>query len=340
MASNFDIIHFIGSEEAGMLTPEQRSQFDELGYVVVPDIVPQSVVDDVLGDCAEISAGLTEAAVRNGTAPAELLDAPLARQVIELTRLTGRGLGQHFDISFPVRGPLSDATPINLREGMFGFLTSEPLLDVVESVVGPEVFCNPVQHLRLKVPCEVVPAEGAGFLNATVPWHQDLGVVAAEAEESHILTVWSPLNSATAENGCLQVIPGSHRRDLLAHCMQTSSNQYGIPEDVVGGLGSVVTLEMEAGDILLLSQRTVHGSLDNKTADQLRISFDLRYQPAGEPTGRPLFDGFLARSAAAPESVLSSWADWTELWEATRRRLPSELDPTEFFRWGPGDVCA
>lgn len=323
-----------------MLTPEQREQFDQLGYVVVPDVVPQSVVDEVLADCADIAAGLTQTAVNNGTAPADLLDASLDRQVIELTRLTGRSLGQHFDISFPVRGPLSNATPINLREGMFGFLTCGPLLDVVESVVGPEVFCNPVQHLRLKVPCEVVPAEGAGFLNATVPWHQDLGVVATEAEESHILTVWSPLNSATAENGCLQVVPGSHRNQLLSHCMRTSTNQYGIPDVVVGGLGPVVTLEMEPGDLLLLTKRTVHGSLDNRTTDQLRISFDLRYQPAGEPTGRPLFDGFLARSAAAPESVLSRWADWKRLWEDTRRRLPSELDPTEFFRWGPADVCA
>jgi phytanoyl-CoA hydroxylase len=323
-----------------LLTPEQHNQLDELGYVVIPDVIPDDIVDGVLQDCADIAAGLAREANQAGVAPDELLKAPMDRQVIELTRLTGRGLGQHFDISFPVRGPLSAQTPINLRPGMFGFLICGPLLDVVSDVVGPEVICNPVQHLRMKVPSDVVPSEGAGFLNATVPWHQDLGVVAAEAEDSHILTVWSPLTRATAENGCLQVVPGSHRNPLQAHCFQTSTNQYGIPDETVAALGSPVVLEMEPGEVLLLHQRTVHGSLENLTPDQLRISFDLRYQPAGEPTGRPLFDGFLARSAADPGAVLTRWADWMELWETTRRRLPPELDPGEFFRWGPGDVCA
>ena len=323
-----------------MLTPAQHRQFDELGYLVVPDVIPRPVIDEVLSDCAEIAAGLVREAADAGVAPPGLRDAPMERQIIELTRLTGRSLGQHFDISFPVRGPLSDATPINLRPGMFGFLTCGPLLDLVAEIVGPEVCCNPVQHLRLKLPQDAVPAEGAGFLNATVPWHQDIGVVAAEAEDSHILTVWSSLNPATVENGCLRVVPGSHRNPLLVHCKQTSTNQYSIPDPVVESLGTAVTLEMNPGDILLLSQQTVHSSLDNLTTDQLRISFDLRYQPAGEPTGRPLFAGFLARSEANPGAVLDTWPDWVGLWESTRSSLPPELDPADFFRWGPADVCA
>jgi hypothetical protein len=323
-----------------MLTPDQRRDFTDLGYLMVPGVVPERVVEDVLRDCAEIAEGLTRDAISKGIAPPELADAPTDRQVIELTKRTGRVLSQHFDISFPVRGPLNETTPINLRESMFDFLVCEPLLDVVEDIVGPEVFCNPVQHLRMKLPLDAVPAVGAGFLTATVPWHQDLGVIAAEAEDSHILTVWSALNPATKVNGCLQVVPGSHRNPLLSHCMQTQTNQYGIPEQVMGTLQEPVTLEMEPGDLLLLDMRTVHGSLENWTSDQLRISFDLRYQPTGEPTGRPLFDGFLARSAARPESVLTSWPDWVEVWEATRRSLPPELDGSVFFRWGPGDVCA
>ena len=54
---------------------------------------------------------------------------------------------------------------------------------------------------------------------------------------------------------------------------------------------------MRAGSALLLHQRTIHSSLDNVTTDQVRISLDLRYQPIGQPTGRPAFPGFVA---AAP----------------------------------------
>ncbi len=322
-----------------MLTSDQLEQYADLGYLVVPDVIPPAVIDETLSDCEQIADGLVDAAVARGEDAADLAGQPMARQVIELTRRTGRSYGQYFDISFPVRGELSAATPINLRPSFYRFLTCERLLDVIEDIVGPEIFCNPTQHLRLKLPQQVKP-EGSGFLTATVPLHQDIGVVAAEADDSHILTVWAPLNAATRENGCLEVIPGSHRNRLLPHCMQSATNQYGVPGEISSRLGERVPLEMAAGSVLLLHQQTVHGSLDNSTDGELRMSLDLRYQPVGEPSGRPLFHGFVARSRRAPESVLPGAAAWQQLWETTRRELPPVLDPAEFFRWGAGDVCA
>jgi phytanoyl-CoA hydroxylase len=323
-----------------MLTSKQLRQYEDLGYVVVPDLIPEQVVAEVLRDCMEIAKGLVRDVLSDDGDAEDMREASLDRQVIELTKRTGRSMAQHFDISFPVRGEFGPWVPINLRPGMFAFLTCPQLLDAVQDITGPEIFCNPTQHLRMKLPKDAVPAKGAGFLTATVPWHQDQGVIAAEADESHILTVWSPLNPANRSNGCLAVMPGSHRQHLLDHCFQAQSNQYGIPARVVDSLGQAAVLEMEPGSVLLMHQRTVHASLENSTTDQLRISFDLRYQPVGEPTGRPLFDGFVARSREAPASAVTSWAEWARIWEDTRRRLPPELDPAEFFRWGPGDVCA
>jgi ectoine hydroxylase-related dioxygenase (phytanoyl-CoA dioxygenase family) len=37
-------------------------------------------------------------------------------------------------------------------------------------------------------------------------------------EKATILSCWIAVTDATVENGCLQVIPGSHRRDLIDHC--------------------------------------------------------------------------------------------------------------------------
>ena len=73
---------------------------------------------------------------------------------------------------------------------------------------------------------------------------------------------------------------------------------------------------MKPGSLLLMTQSTVHSSLDNVTPDQVRISFDLRYQPTGQPTGRPAFApaGFIARSAAHPESVVHDPAVWQRNW--------------------------
>jgi ectoine hydroxylase-related dioxygenase (phytanoyl-CoA dioxygenase family) len=99
-------------------------------------------------------------------------------------------------------------------------------------------------------------------------------------------------------------------------------------------------LPMHAGSVLLMTSRTVHSSLDNRTENEVRISFDLRYQPVGQPTGRPAFPGFVARSTACPESVMRDPAAWASLWLAARACLAGESDPT-FNRWKAGvGVCA
>ena len=54
----------------------------------------------------------------------------------------------------------------------------------------------------------------------------------------------------------------------------------------------------------------MHRSLPNTTTDRVRWSVDTRYNAAGEPNGRPHVPGFLARSAAAPGSVVRSAAEW------------------------------
>jgi ectoine hydroxylase-related dioxygenase (phytanoyl-CoA dioxygenase family) len=61
---------------------------------------------------------------------------------------------------------------------------------------------------------------------------------------------------------------------------------------------------MKAGDILLLTKSTMHASLANTTSDQVRISFDLRYLPVGQPDGSASQQerGFIARSVADPAS--------------------------------------
>ena len=76
-------------------------------------------------------------------------------------------IGEGMDIMF-MRG-----------RAMFAFLRNPNLLDAVESLVGPEINCNPIQHVRAKPPA-AASGTGAGFYN--VPWHQDAGVTWAEAD--------------------------------------------------------------------------------------------------------------------------------------------------------------
>ena len=92
-------------------------------------------------------------------------------------------------------------------------------------------------------------------------------------------------------------------------------------------------LPVPAGGVILFHPLTIHGSLVNRS-DGLRWSFDLRYNVTGEPTGRPMFPSFVARSAAAPETVLRDPAAWRRLWEEARQRLSTDK-PTMIHRWSP-----
>ena len=67
---------------------------------------------------------------------------------------------------------------------------------------------------------------------------------------------------------------------------------------------------------------------------------DLRYQPPGQPSGRPGFPSFLARSADRPEDVLRDPAEWRRRWRESQARLAASELP-KFNRWsGDSPACA
>ncbi len=65
---------------------------------------------------------------------------------------------------------------------------------------------------------------------------------------------------------------------------------------------------------------TQHASLENRS-NQLRFAFDLRYQPIGQPTGRPAFPGFVVRSKKNPETVLRNVEEWQQKWQDSLQAL-------------------
>ena len=83
----------------------------------------------------------------------------------------------------------------------------------------------------------------------------------------------------------------------------------------------------------------MHSSLPN-ISDRIRWSFDLRYQPTGQATGRSAFPGFIARSKSNPSSELRNSKIWYEMWKNTRDSLAVGKQP-KFNRWdGKHPVCA
>ena len=312
------------------LSAAQRTQFEQDGYLVVENVLdPERDIDPVMAEYAAVLDGLAERLYREGAISSTWPGLPFNERLIQVCIESGRNYPQEFDFSLPQKGVRRD-TPMHVGPAIFNLLSNPRLLDVAESVIGPEIFSNPVQHIRMKLPPRAVSTAGDySGLVSKIPWHQDNGVLLPEADEATILTIWAPITEATVENGCLQVIPQTNHADLVNHC--PTDQGVAIPDKLLPPQRAV-PLPMKPGSLLLMTQRTIHSSLDNLTTDDVRISFDLRYQPVGQPSGRPAFPGFVARSKARPATVQHDAAAWARSWTEARARLAAAEDPS-YNRW-------
>jgi len=313
-------------------------RFMDQGFLVVEDALdPATDIDPVVAEYQALLDQLSERWVAAGLLPSTFRELPFAQRFARVVSEAPRDLNVmgHFDISLPFEG-VTEETPIHLGPETFGLLANPRLLDVVEQVIGGEIYSNPIQHTRIKPPERELPEhlQKSSLLSKT-DWHQDTGVHLPEADDTHMLTVWLPLTDATPENGCLCVIPGSHREGLVTHCLRPGAR---IPDALLQG--EAVPIPVRRGGVLLFHHLTKHASLTN-TSDGIRWSFDLRYHPTGEPTGRPAFPGFIARSRQHPETAVTDWRDWERLWLDTRSRLAQIESAGKFTRWtGQEPICA
>ena len=300
-----------------ILDPEK---LDVDGYVVARGLLePAADLGDLIAEYEALVATLVDEKHADQ-------GATFQTQIASLMTQTDGQCAQALDISLPQQD-VTEATPVHLGPAVFGLLRNARLLDAVETVIGPEILSNPVQHSRFKLPEDRLTDGTNSALTAATNWHQDLGVLLPEADDSLIISVWMPLVPVDEDNGCLLFIPGSHKRGLLRH--ESSRVNTGLPAEAVPG--QQVAVPMMPGDVLFFHSTTIHSSLPNRS-DRLRWSIDLRYSPTGEPTGRPQFPGFVARSRRAPESELHDHAVWVQSWHDARAALAAAPD-AQFNRW-------
>jgi ectoine hydroxylase-related dioxygenase (phytanoyl-CoA dioxygenase family) len=333
---------------AGSLTAEQLDTFDREGYLVLRGLLDKETdLDPIITEFAGVLDRLATELYEAGKISSTYADLPFSDRLTKVYAESGKVHAQYFDCSLP-QGSVQPDTPFWTGPAVFALLRNEAILDAVETLIGPEIYANPVQHVRMKPPEHLTPVDaetGRVQLGAT-PWHQDNGVVTEDADETQMITVWLPLTTATVENGCLVVQPRGHRDGLLPHCpadslLHNKNGGFGlhIPEEFLAADDHFVSLPMAAGDVLLMHRRTPHASHSNNS-EHVRWSFDLRYNPIGQPTGRDAFPGFVARSEREPASELHDPEAWTNLWLDTRARLSQSADP-RFNRWNANDsVCA
>jgi phytanoyl-CoA hydroxylase len=277
------------------LTETQVQAFREEGFLVAEGVVTDIDLAPVIAECEAWIDRRARALQAEGKIT-DLQEGESFDQRFAGLYAQTPEIGSGMDI-MQMRGPAT-----------FAFLRNPNLLDAVESLIGPEILCSPIQHIRAKPPAALT-GEGAGFFN--VPWHQDAGVTWAEADDSDIVTCWLALVDATVENGCMEVMPHVWKQGFREHQAEGGTT---IRPDLMPQT-SPHAVPVRKGGLVFMHRHTPHRSTPNFT-NAVRWSLDLRYQPVGTPTGRPFHPAFVARSRSHLETVLTDHAAWDRLWVA------------------------
>jgi ectoine hydroxylase-related dioxygenase (phytanoyl-CoA dioxygenase family) len=148
-----------------------------------------------------------------------------------------------------------------------GLVADERLLDLVEGIIGPNIALF-ASHYICKPGGDGLP----------VAWHQDGSYWPLEPME--VVTAWLAVDASTAENGCMRVVPGSHKGTILPH--KTVETRAVLPQ----GLDltpeeedRAVDIELPPGGVSLHHPLLVHGSAPNFSPKR-RCGLTIRYIPA------------------------------------------------------------
>jgi len=174
------------------------------------------------------------------------------------------------------------------------------ILDAVEALLGPDLLCRGAS-LFYK------PAGSPDY----VSWHQDALYWGIEPAE--VVTAWLALTPSTAENGALEVLPGSHLGALLPHApadaggnLLRRAQTISLPIDPA----AVRRLTLRPGEISLHHVKLAHGSGPNGS-DRARVGLAIRYMPTHvrNVTGEPRH-ALLVRGEDRFHHFLPEPADW------------------------------
>lgn len=221
--------------------------------------------------------------------------AKLLRMQDALDRLIEVRAGQRPDfISLP-HVPWEGPGGFELAREFFDFVTDPELLDLVSAVIGPDivlwassVFCKPA---------------GVGL---EVPWHQDGQYWPIHPRAT--VTVWIALDEVTTENGCMRVIPGSHRMGEFSH--EVSDREDLVLNNVLNDprldLSRAYDVVLEAGQLSLHDVNLVHGSQPNRSTRR-RAGFAIRYMPSTSHYDRKLKMGSASNTAPVEFAERPIW---------------------------------
>jgi ectoine hydroxylase-related dioxygenase (phytanoyl-CoA dioxygenase family) len=215
-----------------------------------------------------------------GAVPTQVLDTLEARIIGLVREWTGIDYGTTISVEFT--NALSNDRELERRlydrvrdfDWLQTFSLAPEITSPVKAILGNEIGLMSKIPLRLDVP-EIV--------REIAVWHQDYWYVKGNTE---IVTAWIPLQDTSYAEGCLMVMPGSHKLGPLDHDTTILAKRH-YPSGIFDR--EVRYVEMKRGDLLLFNALLLHSSginISNRTRLSVQARFSRLDAPTDESMGR------------------------------------------------------
>lgn len=219
------------------LSEDQRVRFEHEGYLIIPQLASAELIEQI--------RELTQKHLEQRVEPLEYEadvhypGAPETRQ--EQGGMTVRRL----------RGAIT-------RDPLFQqWVTSDPVVKCLHQLLGPDVCCPMAHH-------NCVMTKQPSYSSDT-GWHQDIRYWAYSRPE--LISLWLALGEETPQNGCLQVIPGSHRMSFDPGRYDEAKFLRTDLEENQQLINSAVLCELKPGDALFFHCKLFHAASRNYTQE-------------------------------------------------------------------------
>jgi phytanoyl-CoA hydroxylase len=217
------------------LTPEDVAFYHEYGYLIVPDALSRDEVQELRDEATRICRG--ELGDVRGVIPANA----------------------HEDDADVLRRYLCIHFPHKLSALMHRHLAHPAIVDVLTQVIGPNVKC---MQSMLFIKASGKPGQA---------WHQDEYFI--PTRDRSLTGGWIALDDATVENGCLWVLPGSHRHGIIWPQREHQDSRFDCTGEAIFFPYSdedAIPVEVPAGAIVFFNGYLLHRSLPNRAKSGYR----------------------------------------------------------------------
>lgn len=236
------------------LSDDDVAFYYDNGFLVIPDALAESEVQALRDEATRICRG--ELGEVRGVTPAaaDEADADVLRRYLCI----------HF--------------PHKLSSVMYGFLGHAAIQSVLTRIIGPDVKC---MQSMLFIKASGKPGQA---------WHQDEDFI--PTRDRSLTGGWIAMDDATVENGCLWVIPGSHKPGLLWPQEEHDDRRFDCTKESIGFPytdDDAIPVEVKAGSIVFFNGYLLHRSLPNRAKTGYRRVLVNHYMSASSllPWHRP-----------------------------------------------------